>query len=386
MTPVHVTDGLSAYLDGQMSADERTRIATHLETCAECRGYLDALRRMVAVLRAVEPVRAPEGFRQHVRVRVAGEARRPARAWRLPSWTRSWKAAGAVAAAVLVGLFTVNVLREQSPTAVRERGVPKVEIAPPAESVDRALSRPGVAAPRAGLPVPSAPVAPGPVLPSLRLVIRTAQVTLEVESLDEAASRLTRLAEAAGGFVAGSSSMQSGRGPEGSFVLRVPASRFADVLAQVEALGRVLGRRLGGQDVTEEYVDLRSRIRNQERYEQRLLAFVDRATRMSDLLAIEQELARVRGEIEQLTGRAQYLERQAELATIEVSVSETAKPPSGWDVNDTLAKIRTAFLVTIRQILRAVEALVIALSALLPILVLAGVAWLLIRRVRPARG
>jgi hypothetical protein len=211
-------------------------------------------------------------------------------------------------------------------------------------------------------------------------------VTLEVESLDEAAARLTRLAEAAGGFVAGSSSMQSGRTPEGSFVLRVPASRFADVLAQVEALGRVLGRRLGGQDVTEEYVDLRSRIRNQERYEQRLLAFVDRATRMSDLLAIEQELARVRGEIEQLTGRLQYLERQVELATIEVSVRETAKQPSVWDVNDTPAKMRTAFLLTIRQILRAVEALVIALSTLLPILVLVGAAWLLIRRVRAARG
>ncbi len=378
----HVTELLSAYLDGQVSTDERGRIAAHLEVCDACRAHLESLRKTVAVLRGAEPVRAPEGFRAQVRARVEAEARRPARRWRLPPMTWSWKTAGAVVTVALIGLFTVNVLREQFPASLGERGVPKGVLTPPA-SVDRAApSRPGVLAPQTGAAVQPAPMTPEPVLPALRRVIRTAQVSLEVDDLDDAASRLTRIAESTGGFVAGSSYVQSGT-PEGSFVLRVPSPRFADVLSQVETLGHVLQRRLSGQDVTEEYVDLQARIRNLERYEQRLLTFVDRATKVSDLLAIEQELARVRGEIEMLTGRMRYLDRQVDLATIEVSAREKAKPSASfWNFDDTLAKIRGAFLATIHQILRAAEATLVALSALVPVVVLVGVAWLVVRRVR----
>lgn len=379
----HVTELLSAYLDGQVSGDERARITAHLEACAACRAHLESLRQTVRVLRGAEPVRAPEGFRAQVRARVEAEARRPVRRWHLPPVTWSWKTAGAVVTVVLIGLFTVNVLREQFPASLGERGAPKGGFTPPAASVDRAAPpTPGVIAPQARVAVPPAPMTPEPVLPALRRVIRTAQVSLEVDDLDDAASRLTRLAESAGGFVAGSSYVQSGT-PEGSFVLRVPSPRFADVLSQVETLGHVLQRRLSGQDVTEEYVDLQARIRNLERYEQRLLAFVDRATKVSDLLAIEQELARVRGEIEMLTGRMRYLDRQVDLATIDVSVREKAKPSSSfWNVDDTLTKIRNAFLATIHQLLRAAEAMAVAISALVPVGVLAAVAWMVIRRVR----
>jgi hypothetical protein len=388
MTPGHVrTDALSAFLDGGMTARERSGVTTHLQTCEECRAHLDALRHVVAVLHTSEPVQAPEGFRQQVRTRIAARASRPARPWGLPSWTLSWKAAAATAAIVVIGLATANVLREQLPVARRVEGPVAVKVAPPMAPTDEAPPRPGVlGTPRAFGPAPSPPVAPGSVLPSLRRVIRTAQVTLEVENVDQAASHLTRLAEEAGGFVAGSTSRQVGGTPQGSLVLRIPAGRFADLLAQLEGLGRVLERRVGGQDVTEEYVDLRARLRNQERYELRLLAFADRATNVSDLLAIEQELARVRGEIEQLTARLQYLERQVDLATIEVAFREAAKSLPLWNFTDSSAKIRAAVLVTIRQLLRAVEALVIALSALLPVALLAGAAWLIIRRVRSVRG
>ncbi len=286
----------------------------------------------------------------------------------------------------MVGLFTVNLLRAQFPRVAlqRARG-PEVSVStppppfpgPPAASVDRAARAPEVGAP--------APYTPGE--PALRRVIRTASVMLEVGDLDQTASRLTRIAEVAGGFIADSSFAQAGSTPEGTFVLRVPAPRFADVLSQVEELGHVQQRRISGQDVTEEYVDLQARIRNLERYEQRLLAFADRAAKVSDLLAIEQELARVRGEIEMLTGRARYLDRQVDLASIQVSAHEQAKASGGfWDFSGTLTKVQMAFLATIRQLLRAAETVVVAVSALVPVVVLAGLAWFVVRRVRVARG
>jgi len=385
MNTQHVTELLSAYLDGQVGTDERARITAHLDTCDACRAQLESLRKTVMLLHDAEPVRAPEGFRAQVRARVASEAGRPAKALRLPALSWSWRTAGAAAAAVLIGLFTVNLLREQFPATslLREGGTPKGRVlSTPGAPVDRAARAPELSGPQAAAP----PLGGGSVLPALRRVIRTANVALEVEDLDETASRLTRIAESAGGFIADSSYAQAGS-PEGMFVLRVPAPRFADTLFQVEGLGRVLQRRIGGQDVTEEYVDLQARIRNLERYEQRLLAFVDRATKVSDLLAIEQELARVRGEIEMLTGRSRYLDRQVDLATVQVSAHEKAKQSGAfWNFDGTLAKIRGAFLATIRQILRTTEAVIVALSALVPVAVLVVAAWLVIRRVRLARG
>ena len=387
----HVTELLSAYLDEQVSAGERARITAHLETCESCRAHLESLRKTVVLIHAAEPVRAPEGFRAELRERIAAQPRHAPRFLVLPRWTWPWRTAAAAVAVVMIGLFTVNVLREQFPRVALQGGrrpaLPVAQPPPPypgnlpSASVDRAARAPEVGVPQAGgVPVP-APYTSGE--PALRRVIRTAAVSLEVGNLDETASRLTRIAEVAGGFIADSSFAQSGSTPEGTFVLRVPAPRFADVLSQAETLGHVQQRRISGADVTEEYVDLQARIRNLERYEQRLLAFVDRAAKVSDLLAIEQELARVRGEIEMLTGRARYLDRQVDLASIQVSAREQAKVSGGlWDFSGTLEKIQAAFVATIRQLLRAAEAMFVALSALVPVVLLAGIAWLVVRRVR----
>jgi hypothetical protein len=405
MKTVHVMESLSAYLDGYVGADERTRIAAHLEACDACRTHLASMRKTVTLLHGAEPVRAPDGFRAHVRARI--ETRESRRAIRWPWWAWSWRMAGAVAAVVLIGLFTVNLMRDRAPTfsVLTERDASKapqaptgVNAVPPgAGPMNRSSRATGLGGGQEG--APSISGAPGlvgpaggpslrgaPVLPGLRRVIRTASVSLEVSNLDETAARLTQIAEAAGGFVADSSTTHAGSVPEGMFVVRVPAPRFADVLSQVDGLGRIQQRRLSGQDVTEESIDLQSRIRNLERYEQRLLTFVDRAAKVSDVLAIEQELARVRGEIEMLTGRARYLDRQVDLATIQVSAHEKTKQSSSfWDVDETLARIRSAFLATIRQIVRATEAIIVALSALVPVLVLAGLGWVVVRRMRATR-
>ncbi|MGH2349918.1 MAG: DUF4349 domain-containing protein, partial [bacterium] len=220
-----------------------------------------------------------------------------------------------------------------------------------------------------------------------RKIVRTAQLALDVDQFDDASRRLVQIAERARGFVAESSYAEDNGVPTGSFTLRVPAARFAAVLAELEALGEITQRQISGQDVTEEFVDLGSRIRNLERHEQRLLSFMDRATKVSDLLAIEEQLARVRGEIEQLTGRMRFLERSADLATVAVAVKQKVKKTSGaiWDISGTLSKMRAAFLATVRQIVAVVEWLGVTASALIPVLLLAAGAWLLFRRVRLAR-
>lgn len=379
MAQTHVKDLLSGYLDEQVSAQEQARIRRHLDQCEDCRRHLEELRRTVALLQTSEPVRAPEGFRATVHSKVEEVASQPKISLRWPRLRWSWRTAGAVAAALLVGIFSVNLLRQQLPVgALREepRDIGGLRSQKAADATRQSNAPVASEAPQS--------VAGVPTIPSLRRVIRHAQLYVEVEDFDAAARRLMQIAEDAGGFVADSSFTESGGVPQGYFTLRVPTPRFASTVNAVEQIGKVLQRRATGQDVTEEFIDLQARVRNLERHELRLLAFMDRAVKVSDLLAIEQEVARVRGEIERLTGRLRFIDHRVELATIEATVQEKAKRTSVafWDVQASLQKVQAAFLATLRTILSAIEKTVVLITALVPVLLLVAAAWLVIRRIR----
>lgn len=374
MPTAHVTELLSPLLDGELSGVEGQRVLYHLEACVECRERLESLRTTAHLVRSLDAVKVPDGFRDQVRSRLSTAPATPVRAW-LPRW--SWQAAAALAAVLLIGVFSVNLLREMRP-AGRELAQDRPGIAPPVPETGKL-----------GAPIPSTggPAAPQAV-PSIdvRKIVRTADLAIDVDRFDDTAARLLQIAERAGGYVAESSYAEDGGVPHGAFTLRVPATRFASAVTEVEKLGTITHRRIGGQDVTEEFVDLQSRIRNLERHEQRLLSFMDRAAKVSDLLAIEEQLARVRGEIEQLTGRLRFLERSADLASIAVAVTRKAKKTSVlWDFSGTIDRMQAAFLSTVRQILSVVEWFGVTASALFPVLLLAAGVWLAWRWRRLAR-
>lgn len=396
-TPV---DWLSVYLDGQVSADERHQVEAHLQDCAACRQNLASLQRTVALVQGLEPVAAPAGFRAAIRARLQQDRSLLGRltAWRSsrssagrrPSLRNvmprpSWRAALAAAAVLLIGLFSVNLWQEISPARREARDANLRGVAPAQsetfEAVDRAASKTGLATQPANAPAPLAQ-APAGARENFfgRQVIRTAVLRVEVVKFEDGSKALVRIAESASGFIADSNISQE-EPPSGTFTLRVPAIRFSEVLDRVGALGKVTGRRVTGQDVTEEFVDLQARIRNLEHHERQLLTFMEKAVKVADLLAIEQETTRVRGEIEQLTGRLRFLGNRVEMATVEVALYEKAKQSSGlfWDFSASLQKVRAAFLGTIRQLLAASERLFVLISALVPLALLAIAGWALIR-------
>ncbi len=395
----------SPLLDGTLAAHEAAGLEGHLAECASCRAELAQLRSTVTLLREVDPVQVPEGFAAAVRGRIEQLPHATARAgWErlraaLPTVRWSWRTAAAATAVVLVGIFAVNLIREIMPSPRRQavleaeranrEGDFRKNAAPRfgAESTSAPAS-PAVPGQDAGtaLPQSSAPVAqqiaPSGEVNPLRRVIRTGQVAIEVEKFDDAARRLLAIAEGAGGFVADSSYADDGGTPRGTFVLRVPAARFSDVVRQVEQLGTVQRRQITGQDVTEEFIDLEARVRNLERQEARLLTFMDKATKIPDLMAIEQEVARVRGEIERLTGRMRFLSSKVEMATIQAEVSQKPKKAPGgfWDIDRSIARIQHAFVATVVQMLTVVEGLTAFAAALLPLALLGLLGWIVVRR------
>ncbi|HET6782140.1 MAG TPA: zf-HC2 domain-containing protein [bacterium] len=124
MRSMHVTDALSAYVDGALREGERTQVERHLETCEDCRRHLSALRDLVATVRSAEPVAAPEGFRAQVRARVEQMDPRPDVARRWPSIPLPWRVVSAAAAVLGIGIFAASLLRTQGPAAMRELDKP----------------------------------------------------------------------------------------------------------------------------------------------------------------------------------------------------------------------------------------------------------------------
>ncbi|MCJ7825683.1 MAG: DUF4349 domain-containing protein, partial [Anaerolineales bacterium] len=159
-----------------------------------------------------------------------------------------------------------------------------------------------------------------------RLVIRNANLTLVVEDPAGSAAEIADLAEALDGFVVNSNVYQT-TFAEGVFAtqanitIRVPAERLDEALEQIKhGVVEVRSENISGQDVTQEYTDLESRLRNLEAAEEELREILGSLTKADDVLNVYQSLRQVREEIEVIKGRMQYFEQSARLSAISIDL------------------------------------------------------------------
>ena len=179
-------------------------------------------------------------------------------------------------------------------------------------------------------------------LPSAdRMIIRTVSMTIAVTDVQETFRQAERIAVEQGGLLAASQVRQDGDRMTATMTIRVPSdsATYQETLTRLRAVAeRVVEEQGQAQDITEEYVDLESRLRNLSASEQSLLALLQRAAKIEDIINIQRELTNVRGQIEQIQGRKQALERRADMATITLTIREigTFSRP-GWNPGDTVA-------------------------------------------------
>ncbi|MGE5530312.1 MAG: DUF4349 domain-containing protein [Patescibacteria group bacterium] len=218
----------------------------------------------------------------------------------------------------------------------------------------------------ASAPVQEARSAAEPLPGEARKVISTAKLEIKVRSAPAAADTLARMAVAAGGFVQSSNtyipedrSREPGVGRYAELVLRIPAGRFQRFLAAAGNLGRIVRKEISGVDVTEDYIDLQARLRNWEHQERQLIAIMARAKTVGEVLAVQEELGRVRETIEEIQGKIKYYDHHVALATVNVTLREGAARPAGrpWFLEE-LAALGRAFYGSIRILLLAVLALI----------------------------
>ncbi len=220
-------------------------------------------------------------------------------------------------------------------------------------------------------------------------IIRDGRIDLRIDPGDFAtrAAQLRSIAEDLGGYIAGAEShieeVDQERYSVGWFTLRVPEDRFEDAMAKVEGLGERLDFTLSSQDVSEEYVDLQSRLRywrNQEAFYSRLL---DEATTVQDLVAVNSQMEQVLTNIEQIEGRLRYLESRTSFSTLTVGLTEVpAEAPVAAPAEPSdPTMLEEAVDMAGQVLLGTIGFLIVAAAFLLPLGAVALVAYLIYRLV-----
>jgi hypothetical protein len=186
-----------------------------------------------------------------------------------------------------------------------------------------------VAATTAPTPLPA--VAGANVLPAVapranRLIVKNADLQLTVENTDVAIDRLTQIVGDVGGYIVSSrvwyQSWLDVDYKYASVTLGVPVDEFESAMRRLRDIALTVDdERAGGQDVTDEYVDLESRLRNLEATRDRIRTFLDQAKTVEEALKVNEELKAVEAEIEAVQGRMNYLFDRSSYSTITVELS-----------------------------------------------------------------
>ncbi len=218
-----------------------------------------------------------------------------------------------------------------------------------------------------------------------RMIIYHGNIELEVEKgkFSEKFEQIGNITRAAGGFVSNTSSRAYGDEPAiGTIIIKVPSENFNSVIDQIKKLGNVKNFNTYADEVTQEYVDLNSRLKHFQAQEKVLLQMMDKSGTIEDSIAVHRELSSVQEQIEIIKGRLRWLDEQISFSTITISVSEPyVKPqpyPIRWEFLDTLRE-------GVRAIIKVINGLVLFMMIISPIVFLVVIGFLIVRYVLKRR-
>ncbi|MWV44086.1 DUF4349 domain-containing protein [Paenibacillus sp. HJL G12] len=217
-----------------------------------------------------------------------------------------------------------------------------------------------------------------------------ANIVMEISDYNQSQSEVRNMVALAGGYIVNFSETQSISEKGGTFVIKVPATGFSPFLSSLEKIKHVnLQRSIEGQDVTEEYVDLESRLKAKQVMEEQYVAFMKKATKTNDLVSFANELERIQTEIEQIKGRMRYINQNVSYSTVEIRIYEEIKEPAKEkekSIQTPLGKrASSAFQGSIDVVTLVLQWIVVILSGSLPILIVAAIVLLVIWLVRKSR-
>lgn len=221
-----------------------------------------------------------------------------------------------------------------------------------------------------------------------RLIIKNGEMNLTVLNADRAIDQVTSIAVESGGYIVNAKTWVQDGYKHATIALGMPSDQFEVVQRQLRALAvQVPIDTASGQDVSDEYVDLQSRLTNLEATSARIREFLDKATTVEESLKVNAQLTEIEGEIEQVKGRLQYLKDRAAYSTILVNIEQqrpTPTPyptatPAYWQPGETLSQAGDV----LAQVLRVLIDLLIWLAVVAaPLVIPVAIVALVVQRLR----
>ncbi|HKN76050.1 MAG TPA: DUF4349 domain-containing protein [Candidatus Acidoferrum sp.] len=358
-TTPHLIDPeeIMAHLDGELPADRVQSVSTHLESCVACQELVTSLRNTSQSLSNWTVAAAPVNARFVERLFAAAKAPLSSRSLKFQVFpSQRWRLVTASVVSILLLVIIIGSMGGRYNMTVREARQAVTKHVAEQEAVESHLSEevskfqnPELRDPIAGStlppPKPSAnSQSAGPQSGagykswlsntqqigtnfSSPMIARTVSLSIIARDFDSARSSLETILARHNGYAADlnvATPQGAARSLQAS--LRIPAPQFAAAVAELKSLGRVELENQNGEEVTQQHADLVARLKNSRETEQRLQAILtERTGKISDVLSVEQEIARVRGEIEQMEAEQKNLEHRVDFATIDLKLSEEYK-------------------------------------------------------------
>jgi hypothetical protein len=335
MSEIHSVEReeLMAYLDGELSAVRAVEVAAHVEGCPECRQFAAELGDVSQSLRAWDVEPADAGMP----ARVAGALREQSGKARKRPWISRYAWALGLAVCSLVLFVTW-------PHAHFMR-VPGMHAKPFRQQAATPARSP--------------------------MIERRAQMVLTASDFDNARAGLELIVRRHAGYIDAMNvnSAAASRGLDA--MVRVPVDQLDAVLKELKSLGRVEQESQSGEDVTKQFVDLEARLANARNTEKRLTDLLRQRTgTLSDVLEVERELSRVRGEIEQMEAQRKNIANLVAYATVDLKIMEQYKAQLGGAPESTLMRFRNAGVEGFRTAISGFVSVLLLLISYGPALVL----------------
>jgi hypothetical protein len=206
------------------------------------------------------------------------------------------------------------------------------------------------------------------------MIVRTASLALITNDFEKARAAMEETLKRHGGYIGQltvSAPGESGRTLNAT--LRVPAGQLDAAMAELKKVGRVASEAQGGEEVTQQYVDLEARLANAKNSEQRLSEILrDRTGKLADVLEVEQAIEEVRGNIEQMEAERKNLAKQVDFATLTTTLTEEYQGQLHAVPVSTFTRIRNAAVDGYGTVTESLVNVVLFLFSYGPVLLLWG--------------
>ena len=320
---------LTAFLDGELLGSRARSTAAHLEECRDCQGLAADFQ---AVSRRMTAWRI-EQCDVRLKAEIVAELAkgRPSARSHGPGW--AWGLAGAGALTLLIVAMIMPKMMNQSSNAKQTIDLVRTQLSaiqeppPPASARSKAASMTSMF-----------------VQPATPMIARTAQLTLTTREFDKARAAMEEILKRHQGYLGqlnAGAPIAAARSLEAT--LRIPANQLEAAMAELKKLGRVDTESQTGEEVTQQYVDLEARLANARNAEQRLTDLLRQRTgKLADVLSVELEIDRVRGEIEQMEAERKGLANRVDFATLNVKLLEDYRAQLQLAPDSILGRFRNA--------------------------------------------